>query len=263
MQLPKPSLLTILLTPGYRRLMRYCCLLVLISFISIPLYAQEGTDRASAVFPAERRQELLEELDYSKQEEEEEEIVDDKGDSKWLEWFNFGEYENWNIDLSNGTTVLILLMLLAGLGFFVFRMLGDVSMRKRARGEEDDQDEINIEDIEEERLVAEGVSLTFLQRAENAGQFDVAVRLLYIQLLKELQDGGLIKYRRDFSNRDYQNQLRNSTFLNDFREVTADYERYWYGKYPIERLGYRLVHRKFITLNAAVQAATAKPDNYV
>ena len=78
-----------------------------------------------------------------------------------------------------------------------------------------------------------------------------------------MADGGLIKYRRDFSNRDYQNQLRSSSFLTDFRDVTANYERYWYGKYPIERLSYRLVRRKFTALNAAIQAATAKPDTYV
>jgi len=242
--------------------MRNCSFTVLLFFAITPLNAQEGTNETSAVFPAERRNELLKELEYSKDvPEEEEETIDER--SNWEDWFNFGDYENWNIDLSNGTTILILLILLVGLGFFVYRMLGDVSLRKRTRGEGDDQDEINIEDIEEEKLVAEGVSLTLLQRAENAGQFDVAVRLLYIQLLKELQDGGLIKYRRDFSNRDYQNQLYNSNFLNDFREVTADYERYWYGKYPIERLGYRLVNRKFNTLNAAIQASTTKPDPYV
>lgn len=263
MQLPKPSLFTILLPAGCCQLLRHCCFFVLVLFFLNPLTAQNDTARVSSVFPTERRQELIKELDYSKQEEEEEEIIEDEEASKWLDWFNFGEYENWNIDLSDGTTIFILLLLLVGLGFFVYRMLGDVSLRKRARGEGEEEDEINIEDIEEEKLVAEGVSLTLLERAENAGQFDVAVRLLYIQLLKELQDGGLIKYRRDFSNRDYQNQLRKSIFLNDFREVTADYERYWYGKYPIERLGYRLVHRKFITLNAAIQAATAKPDNYV
>ena len=214
---------------------------------------------ASPVFPAERHEEITEELDYSKDKKEEEEVEEDLDD--W--WDGMSSYENWNIDLSNSTTLVILFILLAGLGYLIYLMLGDVDMRKRTKGEEEEQDKINISEIEEEQLVAEGVSLTLLQRAENAGQFDVAVRLLYIQLLKELQDGGLIKYRRDFSNRDYQNQLRRSNFLNDFREVTADYERYWYGKYPIDRLSYRLVYRKFTALNAAIQAATTKPETYV
>jgi hypothetical protein len=217
-------------------------------------------DAPSFVFPAERHEELMNELDYSKKKKEKEEEVEENLDD-W--WDGMSSYENWNIDLSSTTTLIILFLLLAGLGYLIYLMLGDVNMRKRTRGEDEDQDQINVSEIEEEQLVAEGVSLTLLQRAENAGQYDIAVRLLYIQLLKELQDGGLIKYRRDFSNRDYQNQLRRSTFLEDFRDVTADYERYWYGKYPIERLSYRLVYRKFTTLNAAIKAATAKPDSYV
>jgi len=200
----------------------------------------------------------MQDLDYSKKNKKEKETEEDL--DNW--WDDVSSYENWNIDLSNTSTLIIFLLLLAGLGYLIYLMLGDVNMRKRTKGEDEEQDQINISEIEEEQLVAEGVSLTLLQRAENAGQFDIAVRLLYIQLLKELQDGSLIKYRRDFSNRDYQNQLRRSTFLADFRDVTADYERYWYGKYPIERLSYRLVYRKFTALNAAIQAATAKPDSY-
>ena len=96
---------------------------------------------------------------------------------------------------------------------------------------------------------------------ERAGQFDIAVRLLYIQLLKELQDGGLIKYRKDFSNRDYQTQLKGTGFLAGFREVIQEYERYWFGKYPIDRLSYRNIYQRFTALNERIRAATAKTSN--
>jgi hypothetical protein len=227
-----------------------CLLLVPFTFM-----AQEN--QPSPVFPEERHRELKEDLSYQQDKKEEAPKEDTES------WWDFDAYENWSFDLSSGTSIFILVLLLAGLGFFIFHILGDVEMRKRTRGEEEEQDEINIDDLEEEHLVAEGVSVSLQERAERAGQYDVAVRLLYIQLLKELQDGGLIKYRRDFSNRDYQQQLRGTAFLEDFRVVTADYERFWYGKYPIERLGYRLVYGKFTTLNASIQAATAKPDPYV
>ncbi len=223
---------------------------VLIPFF---LVAQEAS---SPVFPEERRLELREELSYEQEKKEKKEEKDAKS------WFDMGGFKNWKIDLSDGTTMFILLILIAALGFLIYRMLDDVEMRKRTRGVDDEEEEINLHDLEEEHLVAEGVSLSLLERAERAGQYDVAIRLLYIQLLKELQDGNLIKYRRDFSNRDYQNQLRSSSFLPDFRDVTADYERFWYGKYPLERLGYRLVYKKFTSLNSAIQAATAKPDSY-
>lgn len=232
-------------------------LMLLLFLIPCSFAAQENPP--SPVFPEERHHELREDLSYQPDEKEEE--PEEKDDRK--DWWDFKAYENWSFDLSSGTTIFILALLLAGLGFLIYRILGDVEMRKRTRGEEEEQDEINIDDLEEEVLVAEGVSLSLLERAERAGQYDIAVRLLYIQLLKELQDGGLIKYRRDFSNRDYQQQLSGSAFLENFREVTADYERFWYGKYPIERLGYRLVYGKFNTLKAVIQAATAKPDPYV
>lgn len=217
--------------------------------------AQE--ENISPVFPTERHQELMEELSYQKDKEE---VVEEEEETE--DWWENASYENWKIDLSSGTSIFILLVMLAGLGFLIFRILGDVEMRKRTKGDKEEQEAINLDELEEEHLVAEGVSLSLLERAEKAGQYDIAVRLLYIQLLKELQDGGLIKYRRDYSNRDYQHQLRNTAFLPDFREVTAEYERFWYGKYPIERLGYRLVYSKFNILNAAIQSATAKPDTY-
>jgi len=100
------------------------------------------------------------------------------------------------------------------------------------------------------------VSLSLLERAERAGQFDVAVRLLYIQLLKELQDAGLIKYRKDFSSRDYQNQLRGQDVLPDVRAVTKEYQRYWFGKYPIDRLSYRNTYQRFTALHERIRSAS-------
>jgi len=204
----------------------------------------------SPVFPEKRHQELIEEITFlpdDKAEEEEEKLPDPDWDF------------NWDFDLSSTTTIIIFSILIAALGFLIYRMLGDVNMRKRTRGEGDeDQEFIDLEDIEEEKLVATGVSLSLLERAEEAGQFDVAVRLLYIQLLKELQDAGLIQYRRDYSNRDYQKQLAGKDVLPDFRDVTIDYERYWYGKYAIEKLGYRLVQRKFNVLSNQIVSSSAK-----
>lgn len=224
-----------------------CMCLQFLILLTGGLSAQEG---GSPIFPEDRYEELREEVAFEAPEEEEEEEEDA------VEPWDF----NWNMNLSKEATILIFIVLLLIFGFLIYRVLGDVEMRKRTRGDEEEEEEINIEDIEEERLVADGVSLSLLQRAENAGQFDVAVRLLYIQLLKELQDASLIKYRRDFSNRDYQHQLRGTDYLTDFRDVTADYERYWFGKYTIDRLSYRLVQRKFNVLSQGIKAATKSED---
>ncbi|MEO0731503.1 MAG: DUF4129 domain-containing protein [Bacteroidota bacterium] len=224
--------------------------LILLLCLALPgiLSAQEGmTD----MFPVKRHQELREEIIFTPPPEEEEEEATPEP------WADF----NWDVNLSREATIAIFAVLLLLVGFLIFRMLGDVNTRRRVR-EEDEEVGVNIDELEEERLVAEGVSLSLLQRAENAGQFAVAVRLLYLQLLKELQDANLIRYRRDYSNRDYQNQLRETTFLTDFRDITADYERYWYGKYPIDPLSYRMVRRKFNVLQQRIKAATPESELY-
>ncbi|NJC27923.1 hypothetical protein [Neolewinella antarctica] len=219
-------------------------LLFLTSFVG----AGQETARKS-VFPPDRHRELREEIQFPKPAEEEEE------ESLAFEPWTFEAF-----DLPPAAAYAIIGVMLLLLGGLVYRMLGDVELRKRTRSDGDGRDEIKIEEIEEEALVASGVSLSLQERAEKAGQFDIAVRLLYIQLLKDLRDRGLIKYRRDYSNRDYQAQLSQSALLGDFRGVTVDYERFWYGKYVIDALSYRLVKRKFSTLTGRVESTKQAPS---
>lgn len=247
--------------------MLYFVVILLLAPVFGKISAQEGR---SPVFPTERHRELMEELDFSPpdeeepKEKEEEEAVKDVNESDGDDWFDW----DWNwgdgdFSFTSTISIIVFSILLLLLGLLVYRMLGDVSLRKRTRSKEDETDRIDINDIEEEELVAAGVSLSLLERAERAGQFDVAVRLMYIQLLKELQDAGLIKYRRDFSNRDYQNQLRGKDVLPDFRAVTSEYERYWFGKYPIDRLSYRNTYQRFNALYDRLRITTANTNRHV
>ena len=216
-----------------------------------------GQERANNLFPEARHRELREEVVFTPPAEKEVEPEKDPVDLDPFDGWEVGD-----LKLSKEVTYLILGILLLGIGFLVYRVLGDVELRQRTKKADDDQDEIRIDEIEEEALVASGVSLSLQERAENAGQFDIAVRLLYIQLLKDLQDNGLIRYRRDYSNRDYQIQLGKSELLPDFQDVTIDYERYWYGKYAIDPLSYRLVKRKFAALTSRVGLTTKTTSPY-
>lgn len=235
---------TFLCWPAGTKWCRQIGLLVAIILLSLPLAAQEAS--ASPVFPAERHEELREELVYEPPEEED---LPEEATDPW----DF----NWDLELSPTTSIILLLVLLIPLGFLIYRMLGDIEGRKRAREKTADTP-LSIENIEEEKMVATGVAPSLLQQAEESGRYELAIRLLYIQLLKELQDAGHIKYRRDHSNRDYRLQLRGNKLLSSFRTVTADYERYWYGEYPVDRLTYRMVYQRFVGLNAAIQESVKR-----
>lgn len=253
---------------AYRPWARLLPWVLTVCLLGLPALVSAQSESPSTAFPAERWEEIREELDYvedpdqkRRREEAEAKQKAEEDDEPWWD----GDFGDWDIDLSMSEPVsyLILGLLLLPIGYLVYRILGDIDMRRRTKREGNEEEErITLEEIEEEKLVASGVSLSLLERAERARQFDVAVRLLYIQLLKSLQDAGQIKYRRDFSNRDYQRQLAGTDLVTDFRGVTYDYERFWFGKYPIDRLSYRLVQRKFNALNERLARLNQTVEDY-
>ena len=201
--------------------------------------SQSGSD----LFPAERRAALREELVYEPE-------VQDPPDVPT---------PDFSLDLSNLRDPLVIgiaAVLLLGLGLLIYRILGDLETGRRGDRQEATATAVAAHEIVEEELVAGGVSESLLERAEAAGQYDVAVRLHYIALLKSLQDAAKLRYRKDYSNRDYRQQLRGDALLPDFTRLVATYERFWFGKYPIDRLSYRVVRQDFTALAARISPAT-------
>ncbi|GAA4049833.1 hypothetical protein GCM10022409_40690 [Hymenobacter glaciei] len=72
---------------------------------------------------------------------------------------------------------------------------------------------------------------TRLAEAEAAGNWRLAVRLGYLQLLKTLADGGLINWQPDKTNHAYLAELPATGALRtSFREATRQFEYVWYGE---------------------------------
>lgn len=118
--------------------------------------------------------------------------------------------------------------------------------------------QVRANDIVEAELVERGVDPELLRRAEAAGQYDLAIRLLYITALTDLNRGGAIRYRKDRSNRDYLDQLRDHPARADFRLLTLAYERYWYGQYAADAIAYRAARSQYTALSGHL---TETPTN--
>ena len=112
-------------------------------------------------------------------------------------------------------------------------------------------------DIVEEELVEKGVDPTLLSQAEAAGQYDLAIRLLYITALTDLNRAGVIRYRKDRGNRDYLEQLRDHPARTDFRLLTLAYERYWYGQYAADDAAYRNARSQYTDLSGHLSTTPA------
>ncbi|TGE23032.1 DUF4129 domain-containing protein [Hymenobacter metallicola] len=69
-----------------------------------------------------------------------------------------------------------------------------------------------------------------LAEAEATGNYRLAVRLGYLQVLKQLTDQGLIQWQPEKTNHDYVHELGASSLRPPFRELTQQFEYVWYGE---------------------------------
>ncbi len=207
-----------------------------IAFLFPVLLSAQG----EGLFPEDRLIELRDEIVFGEPEREE---------STAKPTAQFTDFDlsalRWPAILSIGVALLV------GLGFLLYLIIRGIGSGTGTAG---GQDLVGLrsEEIAEEKMMEHGVAPDLLPRAEAAGQFDVAVRLVYLSALQQLNAAQLIRYRKDLSNRDYGDQLKDQPIRPDFIASTRAYERYWYGQYPIDRLTYRAVKTQFLRLTEQI-----------
>lgn len=84
-----------------------------------------------------------------------------------------------------------------------------------------------------------------IQKAVNEKNFRLAVRLLYLQVLKEMAERNIIKYSHEKTNSDYVFQLNKSRYYKTFFTLTRHFEYTWYGQFAITAETYQLVQKDF------------------
>jgi hypothetical protein len=82
-----------------------------------------------------------------------------------------------------------------------------------------------------------------IAQAEAAGNLRLAVRLGYLQLLKQLTDRDFIAWQPDKTNQTYLHELATSrpTARPAFTELTRQFEYAWYGELPVSAALYQQV----------------------
>jgi len=209
----------------------------------LPVYVNPNELRP---LPEARHRELIEQLNYEgkpppeKKPEQPRERRRDDGDISASQdadsFLNLG-------DLPRQVVYAILFLLVACLAFFIYRMIDFFDSRRQLPSEKTAA-RVDISEIQEERLNVRETE-TLLQRAERHEQYDLAIRLQFLALLKQLDEQSLIHYKKDKINREYILEMDATDYGDDFYSLTTDFERNWYGQYPLDRLSYRLIAEKF------------------
>lgn len=107
----------------------------------------------------------------------------------------------------------------------------------------------NIEDLDLRSPLAKALAERNLR---------LAIRLYYLNLLKMLNEGGIIRWKKEKTNREYLSELYLANyFYSEIRGLTLSYEEVWYGEHNLSTESLQEIIRNFEAINQQV-TPTAK-----
>ncbi len=135
----------------------------------------------------------------------------------------------------------IYILMFAVLLFVLYKVLGLdydalVLRKKKIQNADISVFEEDIHTIDPDQLIKESI--------QNK-QFRLAVRWLYIKLLKTLTSRELIEWEINKTNSDYTAELKNTPFYDPFNRLTFVYEYVWYGEFELHKAGFEHYKNEF------------------
>lgn len=84
-----------------------------------------------------------------------------------------------------------------------------------------------------------------IDKAIGLNDYRLAVRLMFLRLLRNLSDKKIIQYKPDNTNLDYLAQLRSTAMYPEFFRLTRNYEYSWYGQFDIDKEKFAVIKKEF------------------
>ncbi|MBP8239580.1 MAG: DUF4129 domain-containing protein [Saprospiraceae bacterium] len=123
--------------------------------------------------------------------------------------------------------MLAVIFALGVIGYGIYWMMQAPRNRTISR----DGTEITLANLDE--YIHETDLERFLREALAASNWPLAVRLYFLQTIKQLSEKEAIVWSKEKTNRDYLREMRGHRLGPQFRDVTRQYERVWYGNQPL------------------------------
>lgn len=181
-------------------------------------------------------------LDYSK--DQPEPPKPPKNNPKWpdanIDWLGIGKF--WG----NILQILLIALAVAGMGYGIYRMMQQPRSRIIAR------DGVEITAANLDQYLHETDLDYFLRDALAKGNYALAVRLYYLQAIKQLSEKGAIQWSREKTNRDYMREMRSHPLSESFRTATRTFEQVWYGNQGLTQNSFAQIEPTFKNLLTAI-----------
>lgn len=85
------------------------------------------------------------------------------------------------------------------------------------------------------------------------GNYREALRVQYLKVLQELDQGGFIRWKKHKTNGDYLFELKERPFFDSFKVSTLEFEEHWYGEIPVDKRLYLNLEPMFNDLHQELQ----------
>lgn len=128
-------------------------------------------------------------------------------------------------------------------GFLVFLVLflsnSNVKIFRSSKG-------IKTEEIEEETDNIFAINYQKeTDKAIQSGNYRQAIRFMFLNLLRDLSEKDIIKYKQDRTNFDYLLQLHNTAWYDGFFKLARNYEYAWYGHFSVDAEKFNMIRKEF------------------
>lgn len=171
--------------------------------------------------------------------------------NKFIEWLFSGISEG---NLWNYVALFLKIALIIGLGVLVIWLFNKYYVVNQKTPPADKTD-INLS--EDERLIQQKDLSTLIKEAESEGNFRLASRYLFLNILKHLKEQDFIEYQFQKTNADYKSEITQPNIKSEFNYASRFYEFVWYGDFKLEVAEFKMAKTRFENLIRKVQNSKA------
>lgn len=148
-------------------------------------------------------------------------------------------------------------VLIVGVAAFIIMQLFKVNWASLLKKKSDKAKVVAETEIPVEEDVTKMEFEDLVQAAVDAGRYRVAVRLLYLRALRQLNDQGVIVWRKEKTNHDYLREVKDPALRPAFSDVTLIFEYIWYGEFPVNKDEFNIARASFIQFEQTMRQSHA------
>lgn len=109
---------------------------------------------------------------------------------------------------------------------------------------------------EEEKIIKSEDISKLISKAISEENYRLAIRYYYLDMLRKMDQQGIIDYSFDKTNQDYYAEIKSENLQDQFKRITRIYEYSWYGEFPVSQENFKLAESAFLKAEEMIKTRT-------